>query len=80
MSSIICHNVTIRKKNKKRENTEKILEKEDRALLQEASCILVSDQIQLAQEEDRNSSNQDGALRAQKPILEVSKWVFFFKC
>ena len=80
MSSIICHNVTIKKKNKKRENNEKILEKEDRALLQETSYILVSDRIQLAQEEDRNSSNKDGALRAQKPILEVSEWLFFFKC
>ena len=72
-SSIKCQNVTIRKKKRKKDSREKNLDEDAKELLLEVGYIPVSDRIRLVEEGVNNVTGNNGALRAQNPILEVSK-------
>ena len=63
--------MAIRKKNKKKDSREKKLD-EDKELLLEARYIPVSDRVRLEEEGGSKVTGNSGALRAHKPILEVS--------
>ena len=67
---IRCQNVTIRRKNKKKELREKIMDGEKELLL-EAGYILVSDGIHMDNEGGSSVSETCRELRAQKQVLEV---------
>ena len=77
INSIRCKNVTIRRINRKKDYNEKIMDETDRNILWEAGYIMVSNRNRSAEEGVSFSSELIGALRAQKPSLEVFKLSVF---
>ena len=66
-----CQNMTIGRKNRKKDPRENILVEEEKELLLEAGYIPIYDGICMAEEGGSNVTENNRALRAQNPILEV---------
>ena len=71
INSIRCQNVTIRRKNRKKELREKIVDEGEKKLLLEAGYIPVSDRIRMVEEGGSSVNEKCRALRAQNPSSEV---------
>ena len=73
INSIRCQNVTIHRKNKKKDFNERIVDEGEKELLLEEGYIPMSKRIHLAKEHFNTVEAYDRALRAQKPFMEVPK-------